>query len=91
MAYEYEGYVKNTIRTEAVFSHEIEQKYDRILELEEVYRKAKAFDEVKEFIIEKLKEEEEEKSRTLLSDYDYGLYQAYDNVDDIIQEYLEDE
>lgn len=52
-------------------------------------RKAKAFDEIKEFIIEKLKEEEEEKPRTLLSDYDYGLYQAYDNVDDIIQEYLE--
>lgn len=48
MAYEYEGYVKNTIRTVAVFSHEIEQKYDRILELEEVYRKAKAFDEIRE-------------------------------------------
>lgn len=48
MAYEYEGYVKNTIRTEAVFSHEIEQKYDRILELEEVYSKAKAFDEIEQ-------------------------------------------
>lgn len=58
-------------------------------ELKEVYRKAKAFDEVKGFIIRKLKEEEEEKPRTLLSDYDFGLYQAYDNVDDIIQEYME--
>ena len=58
-------------------------------EVEEVYCKAQAFDEVKGFIIRKLKEEEEEKPRTLLSDYDYGLYQAYDNVDDIIQEYLE--
>lgn len=48
MAYEYEGYVKNTIRTEAVFSHEIEQKYDRILELEEVYSKAKAMDEIEQ-------------------------------------------
>ena len=57
--------------------------------LEDLKRKAKAFDEIKEFIIEKLKEEEEETPRTLLSDYDYGLYQAYDNVDDIIQEYLE--
>ncbi|WP_426462596.1 hypothetical protein [Staphylococcus equorum] len=47
MAYEYEGYIKNTIRTEAVFSHEIEQKYDRILELEEVYRKTKAFNHIK--------------------------------------------
>lgn len=58
-------------------------------ELQEVYRKAKAFDEIKEFIIRKLKEEEEEKPRTLLSDYDFGLYQAYDNVDDIIQEHME--
>ncbi|WP_433912344.1 hypothetical protein [Staphylococcus sp. LKG3-3] len=46
MAYKYEGYIKNTIRAESVFNHEIEQKYDRILELEEVYRKAKAFDEI---------------------------------------------
>ncbi|UEH02033.1 hypothetical protein [Staphylococcus gallinarum] len=58
-------------------------------EIKEMERKARAFDEIKEFITRKLKEEEEEKPRTLLSDYDYGLYQAYDNVDDIIQEYLE--
>ena len=58
--------------------------------LEDLKRKAKAFDEIKEFITRKLKEEEEEKPRTLLSDYDYGLYQAYDNVDDIIQEHMED-
>lgn len=60
-------------------------------ELKEVHSKAKAFDEIKEFIVRKLKEEEEEKPRTLLSDYDFGLYQAYDNVDDIIQEHMEDE
>lgn len=65
-----------------------ETERDIKIGLDDLYAKAKAFDEVKEFIIEKLKEEEE-KSRTLLSDYDYGLYQAYDNVDDIIQEYLE--
>lgn len=55
----------------------------------ELVAKAKAFDETKEFVARKLKEEEEESSRTLLSDYDFGLYQAYDNVDDIIQEYKE--
>ncbi|MGW8036825.1 hypothetical protein [Staphylococcus xylosus] len=49
MAYEYEGYIKNTIRTESVFSHETEQKYNRILELQEVYSKAKAFDEFKNY------------------------------------------
>ena len=84
MAYEYErinniGCVTSAISTDQA-----------VEELQEVYRKAKAFDEIKEFIIEKLKEEKEEKPRTLLSDYDYGLYQAYDNVDDIIQEHLED-
>ena len=66
----------------------MENKYTNE-EIKILERKAKAFDEIKEFIIEKLKEKEEEKPRTLLSDYDYGLYQAYDNVDDIIQEYLE--
>ena len=66
----------------------MENKYTNE-EIRMLKRKAKAFDEIKEFIIEKLKEEEEEIPRTLLSDYDYGLYQAYDNVDDIIQEYLE--
>ena len=68
----------------------MENKYTNE-EIRLLKRKAKAFDEIKEFIIEKLKEEEEEIPRTLLSDYDYGLYQAYDNVDDIIQEYLERE
>ena len=68
-----------------------ETKRDIKIGLDDLYAKAQAFDAIKEFIIEKLKEEEEEKPRTLLSDYDYGLYQAYDNVDDIIQEYLERE
>lgn len=85
MAYEYEGKLLDY----ASGSKTYEEYKAMTQELQEVYRKAKAFDEVKEFIIEKLKEEEEEKPRTLLSDYDYGLYQAYDNVDDIIQEYLE--
>ncbi|PTK45458.1 hypothetical protein BUZ69_10310 [Staphylococcus saprophyticus] len=58
-------------------------------EVEKVYSKAQAFDEIKEFIIEKLKEEEE-KSRILLDNYDYGLYQAYNKVDDIIQEHMTD-
>lgn len=56
--------------------------------VDEVVNKARAFDEIKEFIIEKLKEEEE-KPHTLLGDYEYGLCQAYNFVDDIIQEYLE--
>ncbi|RIM29622.1 hypothetical protein BUY35_07270 [Staphylococcus cohnii] len=58
-------------------------------EIKEMERKAQAFDEIKEFIIEKLKEEEE-KSRIPLDDYDYGLYQAYNQIDDIIQEHMTD-
>ena len=85
MAYEYE--VK--LLDYASDSKTYEEYKAMSQELQEVYRKAKAFDEIKEFIIRKLKEEEEEKPRTLLSDYDFGLYQAYDNVDDIIQEHME--
>ena len=61
MAYEYEGYIKNLIGTEAVFSHEVEQKHNRILELEEVYRKARAFDEVKQYVLSKNKDFEDRK------------------------------
>lgn len=91
MAYEYEceEVIKNVIKELIYFKkgkNELAEK-----EIDEIYAKAKAFDEIKEFIVRKLKEEEEEKPRTLLSDYDFGLYQAYDNVDDIIQEHLEDE
>ena len=87
MAYEYESTIGSFIN-ESLDDSDIKTEIEK--ENKEVYRKAKAFDEVKEFIIKKLKEEEEEKPRTLLSDYDFGLYQAYDNVDDIIQEYMED-
>lgn len=67
----------------------MENKYTNE-EIRMLERKAKCFDEIKEFIIEKSKEEEKEESRTLLSDYDFGLYQAYENVDDIIQEHMTD-
>ena len=85
MAYEYESKLLDY----ASDSKTYEEYKAMSQELQEVYRKAKAFDEIKEFIIRKLKEEEKEASRTLLSDYDFGLYQAYENVDDIIQEYKE--
>ncbi|WP_347099602.1 hypothetical protein [Staphylococcus ureilyticus] len=89
MAYEYESDIPKFLK--GIESEHPLDLSKEIKEIQEVYRKAKALDEIKEFIIEKLKEEEEETLRTLLSDYDYGLYQAYDNVDDIIQEYLEGE
>lgn len=48
MAYEYEEYIKNVIGTEAVFSHEKEKRQERVIELQEVYRKAKAMDEIEQ-------------------------------------------
>lgn len=88
MAYEYEDEVKSVISTETVFSHEETEKEARVKELQEVYRKAKAFDEIKEFIVRKLKEEEEQYLSQ--SEQDVGQYKAYNYIDDIIQEHLED-
>lgn len=83
MAYEYEHRnIKANVYSGLATNESVE-------ELKEVYRKAKAFDEIREFINRKLKEEEEKRPRTLLSDYDEELYKACDSVDDIIQEYVE--
>ncbi|ASN72868.1 hypothetical protein QI060_00245 [Staphylococcus saprophyticus] len=46
MAYEYEGYIKNTIRTEAVFNHEKEKRQERVKELQEVYFKAEILNRI---------------------------------------------
>lgn len=56
-------------------------------EVEEVYRKAQAFDEIKEFIIEKLKEED---NYYFKSERDNGENNAYEKIDDIIQEHMTD-
>lgn len=57
MAYEYEEEVKSVISTETVFSHEETEKEARVKELQEVYRKAHAFDEI--LNITQLQHEEE--------------------------------
>lgn len=65
MAYEYESklYANSVVRstTENVFIETGETK-----EIKEVYRKAKAFDEVRSFVTERLKEEK------LTDEYDFG-------------------
>lgn len=58
-------------------------------EVEEAYRKAKCFDEIKEFIIEKLKKEEED-NYYFKSERDNGEINAYEKIDDIIQEHMAD-
>ncbi|WP_368864192.1 hypothetical protein [Staphylococcus sp. 11-B-312] len=56
MAYEYESRLKNRLLDLEFDTWEETAQFEReYRELERVYRKAKAFDEIKEFIIEKLK------------------------------------
>ncbi|MFC3468149.1 hypothetical protein CD120_09210 [Staphylococcus saprophyticus] len=59
-------------------------------ELKEVYRKAKAFDEVKEFVSEKL-DKDIRHYHCFKSERDNGELAAYERIDDIIQEHMEDE
>ncbi|WP_210133757.1 hypothetical protein [Staphylococcus sp. GDY8P131P] len=86
MAYEYEESNKQIVFTVDNESS-MGELNERIKELQEVYQKAKAFEEIKEFIIEKLKEEEEK--YLIQSEQDVGQYKAYNYIDDIIQEHLE--
>lgn len=75
MGYEYEKYIKNAINTEAVFSHEKEKRQERIEELKEVYRKAKAWDnyiaEVKDRVrfTENTKEDVENETQKVIDYY----------------------
>jgi len=81
MAYEYEEYIKNVIGTEAVFSHEKEKRQERVKELHEVYRKAKAFDEIREI----------EKTSDITGYYENTQSYMYD-VESVIEKYdMEDE
>lgn len=89
MEYKYEERNKGLILAGTLFDEGDLEKQPSLEELREVYAKAKAFDEIKIFVISKLKEKERE-TYTTLNDYDYKLYQAYENIDDIIQEYMED-
>lgn len=88
MAYENKNAIESCIKKVHEQQGTTEKIQPIINELETTYCKAKAFDEVKEFVDKKIKEEEE-KPRILLDDYDYGLNQAYNNVDDIILEFME--
>lgn len=75
MAYEYEEYIKNVIGTEAVFSHEKEKRQERVKELQEVYRKAKAWnnyvDSVRSLVSKHADEDTdiEKEARDILSVY----------------------
>lgn len=58
--------------------------------IDEMERKSKAFDEVKEFVSEKL-DEDIRHYHCFKSERDNGELAAYERIDDIIQEHMEDE
>ncbi|RWZ80773.1 hypothetical protein [Staphylococcus saprophyticus] len=86
MAYEYEGKLLDY----ASGSKTYEEYKAMSQELQEVYRKAKAFDEVKEFVSEKL-DKDIRHYHCFKSERDNGELAAYERIDDIIQEHMEDE
>lgn len=55
----------------------------------ELYAKAEAFNEIKEFIIRKL-DEDVRHYHYFKSERDNGELVAYERIDDIIQEHMED-
>lgn len=81
MAYEYEGKLLDYVSGSKTY----EEYKAMTQELKEVYRKAKAFDEVKKFTTERLKEQE------LTDEYDFGERFMCEEVEDIISEYMERE
>lgn len=87
MAYDYEKDVISELEQMGV-DYESNGYFNMSIEVEEVYRKAKAFDEVKEFVSEKL-DEDIRHYHCFKSERDNGELAAYERIDDIIQEYLE--
>ncbi|MEM5397911.1 hypothetical protein [Staphylococcus gallinarum] len=65
MAYEYEDAVISELEQMGV-DYQSNGYFNMSIEVQEVYRKAKAFDEVRSFITKRLKEEE------TTEEYDYG-------------------
>lgn len=76
MAYEYEEYIKNVIGTEALFIHEERIREERVQELQEVYRKAKAYDLLKEDLLINEKVFREQAENDEISDIIHGHYVA---------------
>ncbi|MEO2249420.1 hypothetical protein ABGB00_07045 [Staphylococcus saprophyticus] len=89
MAYEYEEENIRKLNSYNVLSGgaNITKPID---EIQEVYRKAKAVDEIKEFVSEKL-DEDIRHYHCFKSERDNGELAAYERIDDIIQEHMEDE
>lgn len=88
MAYEYESDIPKFLKG-IEYEHPLDLSKE-IKEIQKVYRKAKAFDEVKEFVSEKL-DKDIRHYHCFKSERDNGELAAYERIDDIIQEHMEDE
>lgn len=85
MAYEHEGYIKNLVSNEAIFSHETEQKQARILETKEVYQKAETWEELKKHI-----DEEVDSYMTLYRETKDPVYSLLNSHYDALLGYIEE-
>ena len=81
----YESETKNLIAKLSGVWVESEKK-EVLKELQEVYRKAKIFDDINKLLVEVFKQEE---PLYLVDEYERGLYNAYYEIVGIIQEHME--
>lgn len=84
MAYKYEGVIKKELEFTDLDNTD---NYGAMLkELEGVYRKAEAVDDINKCLVEIFKQEE---PLYLADEYERGLYNAYYEIAGIIQEHME--
>lgn len=82
MAYKYEEAHKQILSSyHAYLGDDTGQK-----EIEDVYAKAEAFDEIRKYVNKKLEEEE----FPIEDDYLIGRYESYEIIEEIIKENMED-
>ncbi|MFH6577489.1 hypothetical protein ACHM05_00115 [Staphylococcus aureus] len=83
---------------EAVYGH-VErtggEKLDKLLnellaEIECIYRKAEGFDHLEKIVTNRLKEIDENNHGNLENDYEYGIRQTYEIIDDELESYKND-
>ncbi|WP_019469731.1 hypothetical protein [Staphylococcus cohnii] len=86
MAYENKIAIESCIKRIHEQQGTTEKVQQIINELETVYRKAKAYDDINKCLVEIFKQEE---PLSLADEYERGLYNAYYEIAGIIQEHME--
>ena len=82
----YEDYEKLLKDTQKCYRSELINNANLLNELQQVYRKAKAYDDINKCLVEIFKQEE---PLYLADEYERGLYNAYYEIAGIIQGHME--